>query len=299
MTLPPLGALRSFEVAARLLSFKAAARELHVTPTAISHQIKLLEQQLGARLFERSARQVSLTSAGQRLLPFVREGFASFARGVELLRPDRRAITITATMAFTSRWLVPRVASFRAQHALDLHFLASDRALDLGAGTADIAVRYGHPPWPGLRDELLLRDRFVVVASPQLKLRRAADLQRSTLIHFAWTRVRPDTPVWPLWFACAGLALRSKTELHFSDETHAIQAALAGQGVALLSEVVVAEELRAGTLVQPFGPELASDAYHVVYPERALDEPRIAAVRAWLLGEARKFKRAERAGRRG
>jgi LysR family glycine cleavage system transcriptional activator len=298
MTLPPLGALRSFEAAARLLSFKGAAHELHVTPTAISHQIKLLEQHLEARLFERRARQVVLTVAGQRLLPFVREGFSALTRGVEALRPEARPITISATMAFTARWLVPRVASFRAAHALDLHFLATDDAIDLNAGVADIAVRYGRAPWPGLRDELLLQDRFLVVASPRLKLKKPADLTRATLIHFAWKQIRPDTPVWPLWFARAGLAQRSASELRFSDETHAIQAAIAGQGVALLSEVVVAEELRAGTLVQPFGPELPGDAYHVVYPERSRDDVRIAAVRSWLLREVRKLRRAGRAGRR-
>jgi LysR family transcriptional regulator, glycine cleavage system transcriptional activator len=294
MNLPPLGALRSFEAAARLLSFKAAAAELHVTPTAISHQIKLLEEQLALKLFERHARQVTLTAAGQQLLPFVRQGFEALTRGVEALRPQARAITISATMAFTARWLVPRVASFRGEQAL--HFLATDHALDLAAGAADIAVRYGRPPWPGLRDELLLRDRFVVLASPKLKLRKPADLTRQTLIHFTWTKLRPDTPVWPLWFARAGLELHAKNELHFSDETHAIQAAIAGQGVALLSEVVVADELRTGALVQPFGPSLASESYHLVYPER--DEPRIAVVRAWLLREARRFKRAAPANRR-
>jgi LysR family transcriptional regulator, glycine cleavage system transcriptional activator len=296
MTLPPLGALRSFEAAARLLSFKAAAAELHVTPTAISHQIKLLEEHLALRLFERHTRQVTLTAAGLQLLPFVRQGFEAFTRGVDALRPSARAITISSTMAFTARWLVPRVASFRGKYAL--HFLATDHALDLNAGTADIAVRYGVPPWPGLRDELLVRDRFLVVASPRLKLRKAADLWRSTLIHFAWTKTRPDTPLWPLWFARAGLELRAKRELHFSDETHAIQAALAGEGAALMSEVVVTEELRAGTLVQPFGPVLAGEAYHLVYPERAAEDARIAAVRTWLAREARKFTRAARADRR-
>jgi LysR family transcriptional regulator, glycine cleavage system transcriptional activator len=294
MNLPPLGALRSFEAAARLLSFKAAAAELHVTPTAISHQIKLLEQHLSLQLFERRARQVTLTGAGQQLLPYVRQGFDALTRGVESLRPQARALTISATMAFTARWLVPRVASFRGEHAL--HFLATDQALDLTAGAADIAVRYGRPPWPGLRDELLLRDRFVVLASPRLKLRKPAELARQTLIHFSWTKLGPDTPVWPLWFARAGLELRVKNELHFSDETRAIQAAIAGQGVALLSEVVVADELRTGTLVQPFGPPLASESYHLVYPDR--DDARIAAVRAWLLREARKFKRAAPASRR-
>ncbi|MET0286776.1 MAG: LysR substrate-binding domain-containing protein [Polyangiales bacterium] len=292
MNSPPLGALRVFEAAARRLSFKAAAAELHVTPTAISHQIKLLEQHLETRLFERGARQVALTADGQKLLPFVREGFEALARGVATLREKPRAITITATMAFTSRWLVPRVATFRKlEPTLDLHFLASDDAVDLHAGAADVAVRYGAGPWPGLRHESLLRDRFVVAASPRLKLRKPTDLARQVLVHFAWRTVRPDTPLWPLWFARAGLPLSHRGELHFSDESHAIQAALMGHGVVLISRTVIAEELRSGALVCPFGPELPSASYQLAYPPRALEDVRIQKVRAWLLREARAFQR--------
>lgn len=296
MTLPPLGALRSFEAAARLLSFKAAARELHVTPTAVSHQIKLLEQQLERRLFERRARQVVLTAAGQQLLPFVHEGFAALTRGVAALRDKPRAITITATMAFTSRWLVPRVAAFRElEPELDLHFLATDEAVDLSAGVADVAVRYGSGPWPGLRNEPLLRDRFVVAASPRLKLRTPADLTRQVLLHFSWRVTRPDTPLWSLWFARAQLPLAHRGELHFSDETHAIQAALMGHGVILISRTLIADELRSGALVSPFGPELASAAYQLAYPAHALEDARLQKVRAWLQREARAFTRAHKA----
>jgi LysR family glycine cleavage system transcriptional activator len=297
MTLPPLGALRSFEAAARLLSFKAAAHELHVTPTAVSHQIKLLEQHLERRLFERRARQVALTAAGQQLLPFVHEGFAALTRGVAALRDKPRAVTITATMAFTSRWLVPRVAAFRTlEPELDLHFLATDVPVDLGAGVADVAIRYGSGPWPGLRNELLLRDRFVVAASPRLKLRTPADLTRQVLLHFSWRVTRPDTPVWSLWFARAGLPMAHRGELHFSDETHAIQAALTGHGVMLISRTLIADELRSGALVSSFGPALPSATYRLAYPPHALEDVRLQKVRSWLLREARAFARAHKVG---
>lgn len=294
----PLGALRTFEVAARLLSFKRAAHELGVTPTAVSHQVRLLEEQLGVALFERRVRQVSLTSMGQQLYPAVRDGFDAFARGLAALRPPdaRRALTITATMAFTSRWLVPRVNAFRAQEpALDLSFLASDTAVDLSSGVAELAVRYGRPPWPGLTTELLLRDRFVVAASPRLGLRRAADLEHHALIHFAWQVRRADTPRWSLWLSRAKRSERPVGgALSFSDESHAIQAAQAGQGVGLFSLAVIADELARGSLVRPFGPELPGDSYYLAYPPGALRDERIAAARRWLLREARTFSRAQR-----
>jgi LysR family glycine cleavage system transcriptional activator len=295
MSSPPLGALRTFEVAARLLSFKRAAQVLHVTPTAVSHQVRLLEDHLGLLLFIRRARSVALTEAGQRLYPGLHEGFDAIARAVANVRPRpaRPTLTISATMAFTSRWLVPRVAGFRAREpGLDLSFLAADEAVDLAGGVADVAVRYGRPPWPGLHAELLLRDSFVVVASPKLKLRTPRDLARQSLIHFAWKTQRADTPLWSLWFRCAKLApFEHQGELSFSDETHAVQATCAGQGVGLLSRALIAEELRSGALVQPFGPELPFGSYYFVCPESARLDERVQKVRRWLRREARAFAR--------
>src|ERR671912_2206678 len=152
--LPPLAALRAFEAAARHLSFKHAADELAVTPTAISHQVRLLEDTLGQRLFERRTRRVVLTSAGSMLYAPLRNSFESMVEAVECVRMIKtpNAVTLTATMAFTSKWLVPRVAAFRARFpGINLRLLASDDVLDLRTGGADIAVRYGggaDPGWP-------------------------------------------------------------------------------------------------------------------------------------------------------
>jgi LysR family glycine cleavage system transcriptional activator len=292
-SLPSLGALRTFEAAARLLSFKLAARELHVTPTAVSHQMRQLEAHVGVVLFERRTRQVTLTHAGSQLYPSVREGFLALTRGVTALRPKAAAsfVTLTSTMAFTSRWLVPRMAAFRAREpAIDLSFLASDQAIDLEAGTADLAIRYGGQPSPRLKSEPLLNDRHIAVASPRLELRSARDLRRHALIHYRWHVQNADTPTWARWFAKAGLSPAAVGgTLMFSDETHAVQATIAGQGVALLSRALIADELANGTLIHTFGPELAGATYQLVYRPQSLQNERIAKVRRWLLAEARRF----------
>lgn len=294
--LPPLATLRAFEAAARHLSFKQAAAELAVTPTAISHQIRLLEETLGRRLFERRARRVALTAAGQVLYPALREGLDAMARAVDAVRAMRndRAVTLTATMTFTSKWLVPRVAAFRSRHPdIGLRVLASNDPIDLESGAADIAVRYGRGPYPGHRFDPLFQSRFAPVCSPRLDLRNPADFGRQTLIHFQWRHVDPDTPLWPRWFAKAGLPYRPEAELTFSDETHALQAAAAGQGVVLANLAFVADELASGALVVPFGPFLAGHGFWTLTPDRdaAKADEEVAAVQTWLATEAAAFAR--------
>lgn len=168
--LPPLSALRAFEAAARHLSFKKAAEELAVTPTAISHQVRQLEEWLGQQLFERHVRRVALTREGRELFPSLREGFDLMIRGIDALRtpPSQEVLTLSSTVAFTSKWLVPRVPAFRAAcPGLDLRLHASDDAVDLRAGGVDLAIRYGRGVHAGLRSELLLQDRFAPVCSPR------------------------------------------------------------------------------------------------------------------------------------
>jgi LysR family glycine cleavage system transcriptional activator len=283
--LPPLGALRAFEAAARHLSFKAAAEELAVTPTAISHQLRLLEDHVGQRLFARQIRKVTLTPAGETLYPVLRDGLDSFAQAIARLRagPQRQRLTLSATPAFVAKWLLPRLGDWQALHpGIDLHLHASEAPVDLADGSADAAIRYGRGNWPGLHSEPLLHSHFAPVASPRLKLRKPADLPTQTLLHFDWRQRRRDTPTWKRWSEQAGIALEISGGLRFSDESHAIQAAIAGQGVALLGLPLVAAELASGALVQPFGPVLQGDGYHfVTRPERA-QQPEITALRSWL-----------------
>lgn len=284
----PLSALRAFEAAARLGSFKAAAGELGVTPTAISHQIRGLEQQTGAPLFERQVRKVTLTEAGMQLYPVLRDSFDACQGALERLNQARHRprVVISATNAFTVKWLVPRMARFRAcLPDIDLQLMASDEVVDLRSTAVDIAIRYGRGPYPGLLVEPLFADRFAPVAHPRLGVHSCADMARWPLISFPWLRPHSDNPTWERWFAEAGVSAPGTGELRLSDEGHAIQAAVAGQGIALVSQALVAEELASGQLHQPFGPHIAGHTFHLaVSSERALSAS-ARAVMAWLKDE--------------
>lgn len=287
--LPPLSALRAFEAAARHGSFKQAAEELAVTPTAVSHQIRTLEAHAGLALFERRTRKVVLTDEGAQLYPVLRDGFDAFDAAMgRLTRRRRRAqVTISATIAFTARWLVPRVTEFRRLHPqVDLQLLASDDVVDFETAGLDIAIRYGAGPYPGFDVVPLFSDRFAAVFNPILKVETVADLVRQPLIDFRWRRRRPENPTWPRWFAAAGLAEPQEPPvLSFSDESHAIQAAVAGQGVALVSLALVKDELAAGQLVQPFGPSIEGFRHHMLTREAESDAA-VTAVARWLVMEA-------------
>ncbi|MEH6417100.1 LysR substrate-binding domain-containing protein [Pseudomonas sp. CGJS7] len=287
----PLSALRAFESAARHGSFSLAAGELAVTPTAVSHQIRGLEESLGLPLFERRARKVALTEAGAQLYPVLREGFDAFEAALERLARTRQraAVTLSATTAFTAKWLMPRVARFRARHPdIDLQLHASDDAVDLSGSGVDIALRYGRGPYPGLVTEAMFADDFAPVVNPRLGVRTPADLQSVPIVHFQWKRHHPLNPTWENWFAQAGLPWSAPSgELRFSDESHAIQAAVAGQGAALLSLALVRDELAAGQLVQPFGPVLAGHTYHLATRAERAPSSSVSAALEWLRDEVR------------
>ncbi len=172
--LPSLSALRAFEAAARHCSFKQAAGELGVTPTAISHQVRLLEDRIAIQLFQRRTRRVELTAAAQVLYPILRDGFDGFATAIERISALRRrpAVKITATAAFTAKWLLPRVPRFQAAHPhIDLQLHASDDVVDIATAQVDLAIRYGHGPYPGLRAEVMIAERFAPLVNPSLAVR--------------------------------------------------------------------------------------------------------------------------------
>lgn len=285
--LPPLGSLRAFEAAARRLSFAKAADELGVTPTAVSHQIRQLEEQIGAQLFRRGPRKVALTQTGAALAPALTRALDEMAAAVETARarPVRKVATLSATVAFTAKLLVPRAARFRALNpGWDLRLHASDDAVDLSGGEADAAIRYGLGSDASLARAPLITDRFAPVASPRLDVRSPADLTRTGLIHFDWGVGGGATvPNWSEWAAQAGVTLPEPgSGLTFNDETSAILAAAAGQGVALLSLELVAAELASGVLVQPFGPVIEGWRYDFVHPKGAEDRPAVAALARWI-----------------
>ena len=284
--LPPLSALRAFEAAARLGSAKRAAEELSVTPAAISHQIRHLEDELGQRLFVRRPRRLVATAPGVQLQQALTSAFASMATAVAQVRaPRRRSMTLSTTPAVASRWLVPRLPALHAAcPELDLRVHVSHQPVALDGIEADAAIRYGHGRWPGLVAHRLIDNVFAPVCSPLLKLRTRRALPRHPLLHFAAPGSRSAPVDWPTWQKRARVpGLDASAGVVFSDETHAISAALGGQGVALMSLALVAEELEAGSLVAPFGPVFEAEPFHFVYPEAAQDDGWIATLRDWIL----------------
>ena len=287
--LPPLSALRAFEAAARQESFKLAAAELGVTPTAISHQIRQLEAELGMALFVRQTRKVALTPEGRALFVPLRASFDAMVEAVEGLRrrPTRRVATLSAIAAFTARLLVPRVANFLAcDPGWDLRLHASDGLVDLHAGEADAAIRYGPGAYPGLTTVPLMSERFAPVCSAHLNIRRPEDLRAATLIHIDELpqAVQMSLPTWDVWAASAGMR-GLEASLSMNDESSAIQAVIAGQGVALLSLTLVAPELASGALIQPFGPVIEGLHYNLVYPTDRAEQPAVAILRDWITTE--------------
>lgn len=285
--LPPLSQLRAFEAAARHRSFKLAAEELAVTAAAVSHQIRQLEAWLGLALFERHTRRVELTAAAHSLWPVLRQGLDAFAEALAALAPPRaQAVTLAVTPAFAAHWLLPRLPRFQQLHPrIELRILASHAVVDLAHGGADLAVRYGGRDEPELEAQALPADRFLPVASPRLGLRTPADLAAQRLVHFDWHRPAPDRPTWPRWLRQSGLRHGdARGGLRFSEESHAIQAAVAGQGVALLSHSLVQDDLARGVLVAPFGPELPAPAGRLLR-QRGNAGPAQQAVWDWLAAE--------------
>lgn len=285
--LPSLSALRTFEAAARHESAKQAAEELSVTATAISHQIRALEETLGVALFLRKPRQLELTAAGRELQQVLESAFDSIGAAVERLSavPSRQAITLSTTPAVAVRWLLSWVCMLRDAHPdIDLRIHASHEPVALDGVTADIAIRYGDGRWPGLVAEKLFDNTFVPACSPLLNLHDAAELPRHSLIHFR-NQLAVSSPVdWVVWQKQAQVpGLDVSAGLVFSDETHAVSAAVGAQGVALMSRQLIEDELREGRLVQPFGPVLEGKPFFLVYPESRRHDPAILAVRDWIM----------------
>lgn len=285
--LPPLSALRAFEAVARRSSFKAAAEELFVTPTAISHQIRQLESHLGLRVLDRTPRAVKLTAAGTVLFQATAAGFAEIERAVASLRVDDgpSTITLSSFTAFLGHWLVPRLdALHRAVPIPNLRLHASDTLEDLRPGGIEVAIRYGRGPYPGTASTRLCDDVLVPVCSPRLGLTRLEDLPGATLIHVdGRNRPTPD-PGWVHWCAKAGLTgVDVNAGLRFPDSMLAVQAAIAAQGVVIVSRVLVADAMAAGLLEAPFARTLAGDAYFFCCAEELEMRADIAALRKWFL----------------
>ncbi|RVU13833.1 transcriptional regulator GcvA [Methylobacterium oryzihabitans] len=293
--LPPLNAVRAFEAAARHPTFQAAGDELGVSAGAVAQQVKALEGWFGVPLFRRlPSRGVALTPAGERYAAAVGDLLDGFADATARLRRQGQdhVLTVNTTHSFASLWLIPRIGAFRARHPeLDVRVVANNTLADFARDELDVAIRHGRGRYRGLRADLLLRDSVFPVCSPALRdgtppLARPADLARHVLLH-------DDDPIdleavaWPDWLAAAGVTgIEARRGPRFTHTFMVLQAATAGEGVALATRVLGGDLLAGGRLVRPFPEEVASPyAFFIVTPE-GQDPPKVALFRAWLAEQA-------------
>ena len=290
--LPPFAALRAFEAAARLCSFKEAAQELALTPSAISHQIKALEEHLGVRLFYRQHNTVLLTEIGQNYLLALRDAFtrldAATAQLQQQVSHGRLTIGLFPTLAAT--WLIPRLSSFHeAYPELDVRLITSLEPLDFNNADIDLAIRYASNACPDLLCDFLFEEELFPVCSPNYKktvsepLNHTVDLTEHTLIYC------PGHPEeWPQWFNAAGIANPpSGRRIDLDSRTLVLRAAADGLGVAMGRRPFINDDLASGRLIAPFQPHLKSGlSYYLVCPQHTAKQPKIACFRQWLL-EAR------------
>lgn len=288
--LPPLNAIRAFEAAARHMSITLAAEELHVTPGAVSRQIKTLEDALGVQLFTRGHRNISLTRQGQdyfravtRAIEVLREGTRKLQR-----RRQRKQLKIRAYTTFAMRWLIPRLSGFHAAHPdVEVLLKASLEPVDFRNEDIDGAIRLGDGNWPGAHAIRLVDNVLVPVASPALlgagpKLKRPADLAHHTLLH---SIARPDD--WGHWLEAAGVSeqIDARAGMTYESSAMSYAAAVEGQGVAIAQRFLVEKDLQEGRLVTPFKKalDMGDFTYYLLTPAHREESADMKRFRLWLL----------------
>jgi len=296
--MPPLNALRAFATAARHLSLTKAAQELHVTPGALSHQIRGLEELLGLKLFERRVRSIALTRDGARLYPGLRDGFVHIQEAVETLRApsNDRALVISTPPGFTSKWLAPRLYRFSSAYPeIDARVSSSLAKANFVTDGIDVAIRNMPAIYPNdsaLIVEKLVDVAYVPVCSPKLieahgPLRSPTALTAMPLIHDESLGHRPGMLGWGDWFAAAGVEGADISRgLRFTSADHALDATIEGAGVLLTHDVLAYDDLRTGRLAIPFELSLNSErVYSLVHLKRREDPPNLQAFRTWIRQE--------------
>jgi LysR family glycine cleavage system transcriptional activator len=312
--LPPLNALKAFEAAGRHLSVKKAAAELNVTPAAVSHQIKALEDALGVKLFFRRNRALELTEAARACLPKLREGFDSLAQAVERLRAHKGGgmLTVSVAPSLAARWLMPRLHRFLESHPeTDVRVsarlrqaaegsrrgAAAERAtVDAWLADSDVAILYGRGDYPGFKVEKLFGLSITPICSPRLltdpehPLLRPDDLRHQLLLHDDTGDVYDGVSFWEVWLKAAGVQGVDVTRgPHFSHAVLAFEAAAEGHGVVATMPVLAEADLNAARLITPFALRVPlQSAYYLVCAESAVGRPGVAEFRKWLLAEAAK-----------
>lgn len=288
--IPPLSALQAFEAIARRRSFALAAQELHLTPSAVSHQLAKLEGLLGVRLFERSARGVELTPAGQSYLQRVGNALGAINTATEALRHGMQdTLHLHCSPSFASLWLMPRIARFRQSYPhIALALSASHIHSDFQLGLVDIDIRYGLPNWPHLEVEPVFMEKVMPLASPAFirehTLHRAEDLLRAPLIQSV-----VNVAQWADWFSRFHPAQRpERIALRFDRAMMSLDAAVQSLGVALESATLGQSLIATGRLQPVFGPDWALEVqgHFLVYPARHAARPEVKAFLEWMRQEA-------------
>jgi len=308
--IPPLNALRAFEVAARHLSFTRAADELFVTPSAVSHQVKTLEENLGVMLFTRDSKSLTLTSAGKAYLPGVQEAFKQLVYATHQLHQSLGvpSLKINLPPTFAVKWLTPRMQRFMQAHPdIDLKISTAKDMVDFTREDFDMAVRYGRGVYPGLYSELCLPVEVFPVCSPQLlkdparPLKSPEDLRFHVLLHDESTYADVSNPNWAMWLEYAGVTDVDTTRGPSFWPSHlVIGAAIDGLGVALAKKHWVVDDIASGRLVRPFAGSMQVEfAYYIIFPEDRAKDPRIRAFLEWMREELARDAAAQAPGSSG
>ncbi len=288
--LPPLNALKAFEASGRHLNFRLAAEEIGVTHGAVAQHVRALEARMGVKLFERLPRGLALTDEGRKYLTPVRRAFQMLADATEELRPQQAVLNISVTPTFATRWLVPRLGRFTELHPdIDVRVDASQGLANFQSDGMDIAVCQGTPPFgPGLIADPLFAEEFFAVCSPSLlegehALRTPDDLVDHVLLH-------DSHGLWTLFLdkVFAGRSKPKTRSMNFSQTSLAVDAAVAGHGVALVSDLFVADELADGRLCRPFVHSIAAQhSFFVVAPRNPRKPEIVQRMRDWLASQSR------------
>lgn len=294
--LPPLGSLHAFEAAARHRGFQRAGEELHVSAGAIAHHVKQLEEWVGLNLFQRQARGVTLTAAGQRYADALRPILNNLTEVSEAARrqDDDRVVTVSSTTSLVTRWLMPRLGRLRDLHPeIELRVLASTPVVDFARDGVDVAIRLGPGHYPGLTVDLLLDEWFCAVCSPAYlsaagNLRSPADLLRHVLLHDEPEARLPDEVDWARWLQACGVSYAGGSGPRFSHTYLSLEAAASGQGVAIAAEPLIAADLKAGRLVRLFQQRVQGPyRYYLLRTEQAEARPAVRAFCRWVIAEVR------------
>lgn len=285
--LPPLNALRAFDAAGRRLSFRAAAEDLGVTQAAVAQQVRKLESHLGVVLFDRLPNGLALTHAGRSYHGGIADGFAKLQAATDQLSPKPGKVTISVTPTFASKWLIPNLPDLSAAHPdIDLRILATEAVSSFHSEGIDLAIRQGTPPFgASLEATLLFRQEIIAVAAPSLIRKFSSTSNDNTLS--SMPKIHDAHDMWPTFLDELGIRDTSSRNLRLSQTALALDAAVSGQGVALVSRFFAARDLQQGHLVEVTATSLERDQhFYLLTPRKAPKNHAVSKVKSWLKAHA-------------